>query len=680
MRFSFTNGDRPLDGYTIKRGVGTGGFGEVFYAVSDAGKEVAMKRVQRNVDIEVRGVRQCLNLKSPNLVALYDIRTDDQDDVWIVMEYVHGLSLKEAVDGHASGMPKEEIQRWFTAIATGVAHLHDNGIVHRDLKPANIFDDNGTVKVGDYGLSKFISCSRRDGQTESVGTIHYMAPEIGKGEYGKEIDIYALGVMLYEMATGDVPFNGESAQEILFKHLTAEPDLSQLDDALRSIVARSLHKDPAQRFKSASEMSREFQATYVLGESPAAVASYDQVVPATAISKEPVISSSVVVVPPVWRPSSPSTSQIHDPLAIAVANSWQRTRSWWYNSPMGTPAKVAIVAAVITLVLINAEWLVPGVLVLATCYALYLVVQAIVVPTHAVSTKHNSSSHAQVRATAQGSKRPSYAPARRVNIRQKAKIQNAAVRRFLAVRPISERVGGLLASALLSTGIATVLTLVMTSFVVDVPLDYATASWWSPVLWTAMVSTCGSWILLFLGKRWEAENDDDNPRRFVQFFAGLLLGMVAYGLSKWLMFDLISPLRFRYVASGLSVADFPVFWIPQTMYAADGAPLLAAFLIYFGSLFLIVRWWRQVDPVRLRAFRIGSVIVVGLLGWVMAELWRFPQPWGGMVAVNIAFALQISAQWISPSRREMIEGSEIVQATETRLGLAESNSDAGNKN
>src|SRR5690606_17977830 len=123
-------------------------------------------------DVELRGVTQCLNLKHPNLIALYDIRSDDTDDRWVVMEYVSGESLEQAIDRHPHGMPVEMAMHWFRGIAGGVAYLHDHGIVHRDLKPANIFLDEGTVKIGDYGLSKFISCSRRSGQTESVGTVH----------------------------------------------------------------------------------------------------------------------------------------------------------------------------------------------------------------------------------------------------------------------------------------------------------------------------------------------------------------------------------------------------------------------------------------------------------------------------------------------------------------------------
>ena len=259
MKFVYTTGARPLDGYTIKRGVGIGGFGEVYFATSDAGKEVALKRIQRNLDVEIRGVTQCLNLKHPNLIAIYDIKYDDIGEGWIVMEFVAGESLKDVIDRNPNGMPLEEIKFWFTGIAAGVAYLHDHGIVHRDLKPGNIFSDEGVVKIGDYGLSKFISCSRRSGQTESVGTFHYMAPEIGKGVYGKEIDIYALGIMLCEMLTGRVPFEGETSQEIIMKHLTADPDLQHVPSRFRRVIERALFKDPAKRFRSVSEMLHALQ-------------------------------------------------------------------------------------------------------------------------------------------------------------------------------------------------------------------------------------------------------------------------------------------------------------------------------------------------------------------------------------------------------------------------------------
>src|SRR5436190_18758068 len=144
-------------------------------------------------------------------------------------------------------------------MARGVACLHSHGIVHRDLKPGNIFLENGTVKVGDYGLCKFISSSQHTAQTQSVGTVHYMAPEISTGNYNKQIDIYAAGVILYEMLTGHVPFEGESAGEILMKHLTAPPDLSKVPAVYVPIVSKALAKNPAHRFLTLGEMAKALE-------------------------------------------------------------------------------------------------------------------------------------------------------------------------------------------------------------------------------------------------------------------------------------------------------------------------------------------------------------------------------------------------------------------------------------
>jgi hypothetical protein len=256
MKFTYSSGQRPLDGYTLKRGIGRGGFGEVYYGLSDGGKEVALKLVRGNLDIELRGMSQCLNFKHPNLVSLYDMRTDSQGDRWVIMEYVAGESLNAVVSRHPQGIPLDLVEPWFLALASAVAYLHDHGIVHRDLKPANIFLENGGVKVGDYGLSKLISASHGSAQTQSIGTVHYMAPEISTGNYNKQIDIYAAGIILFEMLTGRVPFDGESAGEILMKHLTSVPDLSSVPRDWLPIVEKALRKNPAQRFATMAEMAR----------------------------------------------------------------------------------------------------------------------------------------------------------------------------------------------------------------------------------------------------------------------------------------------------------------------------------------------------------------------------------------------------------------------------------------
>src|SRR5438128_2178519 len=109
IKFAYASGSRPLEGYTIKRGVGRGGFGEVYFATSDAGKEVALKLIRRNLEVELRGVTQCLNLKHPNLISLYDIRSDEGGDQWVIMEYVSGESLEDVIDRNPNGMPVEQV-------------------------------------------------------------------------------------------------------------------------------------------------------------------------------------------------------------------------------------------------------------------------------------------------------------------------------------------------------------------------------------------------------------------------------------------------------------------------------------------------------------------------------------------------------------------------------------------
>lgn len=292
MEFLYKSGARPLDGYTVKRGLGRGGFGEVYYAISDGGKEVALKLVQRHLDVELRGVAQCLNLKSPHLVTIYDVRQGETGENWIVMEYMAGASLQERIEQLGGKMPADEMFHWLSGIASAIDYLHQNGIVHRDLKPGNVFSEDDFVKVGDYGLSKFISHSRRSGQTQSVGTVHYMAPEISTGRYGRGIDVYSAAVMAFEMISGDVPFDGETAGEILMKHLTAEPALEKVDPPYRPIFAKALAKSPEDRFPSV----RELHDALLTVAFPAARAATPV---APTASPRPIPKPEVPVAPPV---------------------------------------------------------------------------------------------------------------------------------------------------------------------------------------------------------------------------------------------------------------------------------------------------------------------------------------------------------------------------------------------
>jgi hypothetical protein len=252
--YRYQHGDRPLEGYTIQRGAGRGGFGEVYYALSDSGREVALKVVHTYEQIELRGIGQCMNLKSPHLVTIFDVKYGNDGRPWVIMEYVSGPSLRELLDAAPAGLGTQKAAFFLREIGKGLTELHDCGIVHRDLKPANIFFENGYVKIGDYGLSKLISGSQNSGQTVTVGTVHYMAPEIGVGRYDRSIDIYALGALLYEMLTGQVPYLGSSPAEVLMKHLNGTIDLSGIEEPFATVIRKAMAKDPAERYASVQEM------------------------------------------------------------------------------------------------------------------------------------------------------------------------------------------------------------------------------------------------------------------------------------------------------------------------------------------------------------------------------------------------------------------------------------------
>ncbi len=253
--FKYQQGDRPLDGYTIEYGLGRGGFGEVYFAISDAGRHVAIKAVQNYQDIELRGIRHCMNLKSPHLVSIFDLKFNEQGEPFVIMEYVSGSSLRTLLDESPDGLGETKSAFFLQEMSKGLTYLHDQGIVHRDLKPHNVFYEDGFVKIGDYSLSKALTASHRSGHTVTVGTVHYMAPEISMGRYDTRVDIYALGIILYEMLTGQPPFTGQTMGEVLMKHMNGEVDLSKIQEPFADALRKALAKDPEKRFASAAEMT-----------------------------------------------------------------------------------------------------------------------------------------------------------------------------------------------------------------------------------------------------------------------------------------------------------------------------------------------------------------------------------------------------------------------------------------
>jgi eukaryotic-like serine/threonine-protein kinase len=639
-KFIYPGGSRPLEGYTIKRGVGQGGFGEIYYALSDAGKEVALKLIRRNLDVELRGMHQCLNIKHPNLIDLYDIRQDAQGDTWVVMEYVSGLCLQDAVDNHPHGMPIDEVLAWIHGIGAAVAYLHDHGIVHRDLKPGNVFSNEGVVKVGDYGLSKFISCSRRSGHTESIGTVHYMAPEVANGRYGKEIDVYALGIILYEMLTGRVPFEGESVGEVLMKHLTAKPDVSMLADPYRDIVAKALEKDPERRYRSASEMlaalPQPSQALPGTGRLPSGQPYAADIPPRTGPQKH--LAETIVL----------AQTTDDEPVLRAIKQNWAKIRKTWDEANLPPIAKIALLGAGVLVLISSFGAVAPFAVSLIIVYGVYRLIRMIVLawqgPQPATTRYPGSPPSSQESPMAAG--QPGVSPAAAVQEQRRRELR-AARKRFEKAIPAlvlgtpRERIAELLGSLLLSSLVAAAMTLVMAMvsnyFNENIPLPEQFAQ----CAWLFLVTLAGAWIVLIPSKLWEGAYGDPALRRFVMMVLGMGLGELAYLIASMFIVILPPAPGFKHMHLNL----------PRNFYSFDGQPMLMAHLACFGALFFIVRWWGQSDPLRSKRLRLWSLLVTAIMAWFVAWILDFPQPWLPMVACAISVSVQLSSPWAHPGKQ-----------------------------
>ena len=642
MKFTYPSGSRPLDGYTIKRGIGQGGFGEVYYATSDAGKEVALKLIRRNLDVELRGVTQCLNLKHPNLVALYDIKVDDRGDNWVVMEYVAGESLEDTIARHPEGMPVAEALLWFHGIASGVAYLHDRGIVHRDLKPGNIFNDEGQVKIGDYGLSKFISASRRSGQTESVGTVHYMAPEIANGRYGKEIDLYALGIILYELLSGQVPFEGESVGEVLMKHLTAEPDVTRVPAEYREVVARSLAKDPERRPHSVAE----FLAALPASAAPAAAPPSLEPRPRPEPAPEAVAMGGANVPPapriPLGIPIPPENVG-----RSAQAKSDPKTRlpklaQWWHSLPAGAKVVIGVILVWMALRFLGDPLRGELNLMMRPSVVLVLVFVGIVAliryfkketPDRFAKSRPSNWPFSPPAAPKPVSPAP-LQPAIQVRYspRQYRQAREDVALQMLLQKPLRDRltelVGSLLLAAVVSAAAALLLLVVQRD---RFQSEYA---------WLALCGTLGAWGVLIPAKLWEGREGDVVLRRFVMLGIGLAFGLAAFEAGSFLRIMLPNEVDLPHVSIDA-----------RATFDEHGQPEVMGYLAYFAFLFLLVRWWRQSDPLRPSRLSLLGVFVCVFWAAVLNAFWQFPQPWGMMIAGTISLAVQLSSPWLNPQFR-----------------------------
>jgi eukaryotic-like serine/threonine-protein kinase len=265
-------GKRLSGRYKILEMVGGGGMANVYLAhdmILDRDVAVKMLRLDFANDEEFirrfrREAQSATSLAHPNIVNIYDVG-EENDLYYIVMEYVEGQTLKQYIQQN-SPLQVEETIGIMKQLTSAISHAHQNHIVHRDIKPQNILVDRfGTVKITDFGIAMALSATSITQTNSVLGSVHYLSPEQARGGMAnKKSDIYSLGIVMFELLTGRLPFSGESAVSIALKHLQSEtPSVRRwnpnIPQSVENIVLKSTAKDSFHRYNSVDEMEEDLR-------------------------------------------------------------------------------------------------------------------------------------------------------------------------------------------------------------------------------------------------------------------------------------------------------------------------------------------------------------------------------------------------------------------------------------
>ena len=265
---------KTLGQYQIFELIGQGGMAEIYRAYQPSVKrdvvvKVLLDALRDNdafVDQFMHEVEVIAHLQHPQIIPVYDFG-QHEEELYIVMAYLRGGTLADRIDQAKEGLPDQETIRMIELISDALDYAHSKDIVHRDLKPNNILmDERNHPYVADFGLAKFTEGKLELTNTMMTGTAAYMAPEIARlGKSTKRSDLYALGIMLFEMLTGKQPYQGKTPYKVLSAHVhepipkirELRPDLPE---AIQPVIDKALAKEPADRFASAHELSAAFKA------------------------------------------------------------------------------------------------------------------------------------------------------------------------------------------------------------------------------------------------------------------------------------------------------------------------------------------------------------------------------------------------------------------------------------
>ena len=265
-------GKRISGRYKVLEMIGGGGMANVYLAhdmILDREVAVKMLRLDFVNDEEFirrfhREAQSATSLTHPNIVSIYDVGEEDSL-YYIVMEYVNGQTLKQYINQHSS-LRVEKALDIMMQLTSAISHAHQNHIIHRDIKPHNILiDRNGNVKITDFGIAMALSATSITQTNSVLGSVHYLSPEQARGGMAnRKSDIYSIGIVMFEILTGRLPFSGESAVSIALKHLQSEtPSVrrwnSNIPQSVENIVLKATAKDPFHRYNSVDEMEEDLR-------------------------------------------------------------------------------------------------------------------------------------------------------------------------------------------------------------------------------------------------------------------------------------------------------------------------------------------------------------------------------------------------------------------------------------
>jgi hypothetical protein len=502
------------------------------------------------------------------------------------------------------------------------------------------------------------------------------------------------------MLTGHVPFEGESVGEVLMKHLTAEPDLSVLQEPYRNIVQRALAKDPNVRVKSVGELVAMLPGGTGGANSNFAPAN-------SSVNSNPVpefTAASAAAAQPVADPPGPDgirfeyrkyrqerrgsggqqsveSAPVEEPISKAIRHGWGYARNRWSGNgvqPMSRGQKFLLVIATFWLV----SWLFghfahgssgqpPVLLQLLIVYGIYYVCWMMVVrpsierrnstttrvpPTSgdpasasvaAVSSASPTNQQTEIWTSNDDSAEFAARRAREAKRRRRLRTDwRELANRQLVAKPFRVKFTELLGSMLLAAIFASIAACAFPLLASNQPSSEVVAAY----CWLVAVGTLGSWAVLIPSKFAEGKIEDQVPMRITLMLLGAVLGVVAWGISDALFVQM--PSWREPVDAGRGLISHEMLGWPRI---ADGAnPPIHVYVSYFAFLFLLPRWWRQTEFTRGTRMGLWSVIACVFTAWLLHIFWWFPQPYGMIVAAVIAVSTQLASPWMPPSQRRSL--------------------------